>query len=568
LKYSNFSTKKLIFAIYIILKNQLKMKGKINHYVHAILFIITLSFTSIAFAQQKPKLMIGIVVDQMRWDYIYKFQHRYGANGFNKIVKNGFSQENTFIPYTPTVTAIGHSSIYTGSVPAITGIVGNNWFNKSLNRMVYCVEDSTVIGIGSKNANGKMSPRNMLTSTIADELKIATNFKSKSVGIALKDRGSILPAGHSADAAYWYDAASGNWITSSFYSAELPNWVTNFNNRKVVDSFYNLNWNTKLPIQTYTLSTTDEKTYEGKMKRASSTSFPHILTSYIGKDYDVISGTPYGNTLTFMMAKEAIQNFKLGKNNVTDFLAISLSSPDYIGHRNGPNSIEIEDNYIRLDADIADFIAYLEKYLGKNNFTFFISADHGVAHIPGFLQENKIPAGTWDNELLIKNLKTLVNEKFGSSSIISGETNYQIYLNDNEIIKTNNDKTTITTFVIDYLKKQPGIAQVFKTADLAITPIQPLIKQRMSNGYNTKRSGDIQIILEPAWIDGNGIGTTHGLWNPYDSHIPMLWYGAGIKQGKAFNTRHMTDIAPTIAALLQIQMPNGCVGEVMTEVLK
>ncbi len=520
------------------------------------------------YSQQKPKLVVGIVIDQMRWDYIYKFQHRYGKNGFNKIVANGFSNENTFIPYTPTVTAVGHTTVYTGSVPALHGIVGNAWYNKNIKKTIYCTEDSTVQSVGGDAINGKMSPRNMLANTITDELNIATNFKSKVVGICIKDRGSILPAGHSATAAYWYDSKTGNWITSSYYTKELPNWVTQFNTKKHVDTYYAKNWNTSFPIATYTLSTADEKPYEGKLKGASTTSFPHKLEQYIGKDYSVISGTPHGNTFTIQFAKEAINEMQLGKNTVPDFLALSLSSTDYIGHRNGPNSIEIEDTYIKLDADIATFLQYLDKTIGVNQYTIFITADHGVAHIPAFLNEHKIPAGNWDNDLLVKNINKALMEKFNVEKIISAESNYQLYINDNLLASNNIAKKDVQQFCIDFCKKEKGISNAFALENIEITPLQKNLKEMLVNGYNTSRSGDVQIILEPGWIDGNGTGTTHGLWNPYDSHIPMLWYGKGIKKGKSYTNRYMTDIAPTLAALLQIQMPNASIGNVMTEVLQ
>jgi predicted AlkP superfamily pyrophosphatase or phosphodiesterase len=518
--------------------------------------------------QQKPKLVVGIVIDQMRWDYIYKYKNRYGANGFNKIVANGFSNENTFIPYAPTVTAAGHSCIYTGSVPALNGIVGNAWYNKTIKKMVYCTDDSTVYGVGGDMENGKMSPRNMLSNTITDELKIATNFASKVVGICIKDRGSILPAGHSADAAYWYDSKTGNWITSTYYTNELPRWVNNFNAKKYVDMYYAKNWNTSFPINTYTLSTTDEKPYEGKLKGAKNTSFPHNLTEHIGKDYGVIAGTPYGNSLTLQFAKDAIYNMKLGKSKVTDFLALSLSSTDYVGHRNGPNSIEIEDTYIKLDADLASFLEYLDTKIGKNEYTLFITADHGVANIPGFLKEHKIPAGSWDNELMVKKLNNALYEKFNANAIISRELNYQLYINDDLLKEKNILKNDVIQFCIAYCKKELGIAHAFALENIEHTALQSVVKEMLINGYNNKRSGDIQIVLEPGWVDGNGIGTTHGLWNPYDSHIPMLWYGKGVKKGKSYVTRYMSDIAPTLAALLQIQMPNSSVGNVMTEVIQ
>ena len=515
---------------------------------------------------KQPKLFVGLVVDQMRWDYLYRYQNRYGNNGFNKLLKNGYSCNNTFINYTPTVTAAGHTCIYTGSVPALHGIMGNSWYNKATKKSVYCTEDSTVKTVGSYNNNGKMSPANMLATTVTDELKLATNQKSKVVGICIKDRGSILPAGHSADAAYWYDNKTGNFITSTYYMPTLPTWVTNFNNQKNADAYYAKNWETLYPISTYTQSTDDNKLYEAKLKNAASPTFPHNLTAFIGDDYDVLPSTPYGNNITIDMAKAAIDNMQLGKNSVTDFLAVSLSSTDYVGHKFGPNSIEIEDTYLRLDALLAEFLQYLDKTIGTNNYTLFITADHGVAHIPAYLKEHNIPSGSWDNEAMVKDLNKAITTKYGVTKAILTESNYQLYLNDN-VLESVANKQEIINFILNYCLQQNGIANAFELKNLLTTPLQSTLREMLNNGYNIKRSGDIQIVLEPAWIDGGSTGTTHGLWNPYDSHIPMLWYGAGITKGSSNRTMYMTDIAPTVAALLHIQMPNTCIGTVMSEVL-
>jgi predicted AlkP superfamily pyrophosphatase or phosphodiesterase len=515
----------------------------------------------------KPKLMIGLVVDQMRWDYLYRYQNRYTKNGFNRLLQNGYSCENTFIPYAPTVTAAGHSCIYSGSPPAITGIMGNAWYNKQTKKFVYCVDDETAKCVGGDSSNGKMSPVNLLATTITDELKLATAFKSKVVGICIKDRGSILPAGHRPDAAYWYDGKTGNWITSTYYTNELPGWVQELNNRKMADTYFQQNWNTLYPIASYTQSDSDEVRYEGKMKNEKNTSFPHNLQQYIGKDYDMLPVTPFGNSFTFYMAKQAISNMQLGKNTVTDFLAISLSAPDYIGHKFGPNSIEIEDNYLRLDKDLEDFMNYLDQTIGKDQYTLFLSADHGVAHIPLFLTDHRIPAGSWDNTAMLKNLNSQLKEKFKTEKLVVAESNYQLYLNNEAIAENNISRELLVAEIINYCEKQKGIAQAFDLQQLMTTALPQVIREMLINGYHKKRAGDIQIILEPGWIDGGNTGTTHGLWNPYDSHIPMVWYGKGIRKGKSNRTMYMTDIAPTIGALLQIQMPSGCIGNVMTEVL-
>lgn len=527
--------------------------------------------TPAAAAQPKrPKLVVGIVVDQMRWDFLYRYQSRYSADGFKRMLREGFTCENTFIPYTPTVTAAGHTCVYTGSVPAIHGVAGNAWYDRSLKRIMYCSESlsDTVISVGGDARNGKMSPANMLTTTITDELRLATNFKSKVIGVCIKDRGAIFPAGHTANAAFWYDGKTGNWISSTYYMKELPEWLKNLNARKLPDTYYQKEWNTVQPLNTYTQSTTDEKAYEGKMTGASNTSFPHILSGYTGKNYDAISSTPYGNSMTLDVARAALDAYQLGKGEVTDFLAVSLSSTDYVGHRFGPNSIEAEDTYLRLDSDLGSFMKYLDQKLGKGNYSLFLTADHGVAHVPGFMNENRIPAGNWENDFLTKNLNTGLKEKFGADSIILAESNYQLYLDDERIKRVGLNRNSIEEYVIQYCMKIKGVANVFRLADMHKELIPEYVKNMLVNGYHKKRSGDIQIILEPGWIDGGKTGTTHGLWNPYDAHIPMLWMGWGIKQGESNRTMYMTDIAPTLSALLNIQMPGGSIGEVMTEVLK
>jgi len=309
---------------------------------------------------ERPKLVVGIVVDQMRWDYLYRYYDRYDANGgFKRMLNQGFTCENTLIPYTPSVTACGHSCIYSGAVPAISGITGNFWWDREQQRSVYCTEDQSVNTVGSNSTQGKQSPRNLLVTTVCDELRLATNFKSKVIGVAIKDRGGILTAGHSANAAYWYDNSVGNWITSSYYMNELPKWVNDFNKLKMVDNYYQKGWSLLYPASTYVNSTTDVKTYEAKT--LGTNKFPYdSLKKYIGKDYGKISVTPMGNSLTAEFAKAALQGEQLGADAITDFLAISFSSPDYIGHSFGPTSIEAEDGFLRLDQELGAFLNFLD----------------------------------------------------------------------------------------------------------------------------------------------------------------------------------------------------------------
>ena len=532
------------------------------------LLVLTLGITSKA--QQtipRPKLIVGIVVDQMRWDYLYRYYDRYEANGgFKRMLNQGYTCENTMIPYTPTVTACGHSTIYSGAVPAISGITGNFWWDREQMRSVYCTEDKSVNTVGSNNALGKMSPKNLLVTTICDELRLATNFKSKVIGVAIKDRGGILTAGHSANAAYWYDNTAGSWITSSYYMNELPKWANDFNNQKLVDKYYQDGWNLLYPAASYTQSTADEKVYEGKPFGAK---FPYDLKAFTGKDYGKIATTPMGNTLTTEFSKASIAGEQLGADNITDFLAISYSSPDYIGHTFGPNSIEAEDGLLRLDKEIGNLLDYLDSKVGKGQYTVFLSADHGVAQIPEFMQENKLPGGRIYLNTITSSINKTLAEKYKINTLVVSNDNYQLHLNHTALDSAGIKERIIIDWLVKRLSTEPGIERVFALEDLNKIPLSATIRKMLNNGYYPPRNGEVQLILKPGYIDAfSPTGTTHGLWNPYDAHIPLLWYGWGVKQGKTNRETYMTDIAPTIAAMLRIQMPSGCVGTVITEVIK
>lgn len=517
----------------------------------------------------RPKLVIGIVVDQMRWDYLYRYYDRYGKGGFKRLLNDGFTAEQTFIPYAPTVTAAGHTCVYTGSVPAVHGIAGNNWYNLKDHRVVYCSEDTLVKPLGTDHkSNGHMSPANMKVTSICDELKLATNFRSKVVGVCIKDRGAIFPAGHTADAAFWFDASTGRWISSSHYMEALPDWLIHYNDSKPVDRLFQQNWATLYPKETYVQSSGDEKIYEGKYKGFHSTSLPYKLDTLGKKGNAIIAATPWGNTMTAEVAKLALENYSLGSDNITDFLAVSFSSPDYVGHQFGPNSIEAEDTYLRLDKELEALLSFIDQKVGLGNYTVFLTADHGVAHVPGFLMENKISAGQWNSTRSIVDINDKITQRFGIKDAILSEQNYQLYLDLQAISQAGFERKDIEAFIIDELYNTTGIQQAFSIENLAEIPLPAQIKEMLLNGFHPRRSGHIQIILEAAWIDGWLTGTTHGLWYNYDSHIPMLFYGWGIKPGKTNQKYAMTDFAPTIAALLHIQVPSGCIGRVVTEALK
>jgi predicted AlkP superfamily pyrophosphatase or phosphodiesterase len=520
-------------------------------------------------ALSRPKLVVGLVVDQMRWDYLYRYYDRYQSGGFKRLLNEGFTCENTNIDYIPTVTAAGHSCVYTGSVPAIHGIAGNDFIIQATGKSMYCTDDSTVRAVGSTSKAGQMSPRNLLVTTVTDELRLATNFRSKVIGIALKDRGGILPAGHTANAAYWFDDATGSWISSTYYMTDLPAWVKKFNDQKEPEKFLKQDWNPLYPVSTYLQSAPDNSArYEGKFAGATAPILPVKTSELYNGKMGMIRSTPFGNTMTLDLARAAVDGEQLGKNTVTDFLAVSLSSTDYVGHQYGPNSVEAEDTYLRLDKDLASFFSYLDATVGKGNYSVFITADHGAAHNATFLADHNIPAGTWNDAATRTDMNKLLEDKYKVKNLVISMDNYQVNFDNTAIKKEGLNEDAIKSDCIQYLQKQPQIAFAVDMQKAQTANLPEELRSRIINGYNVEHSGVIQIILKPGIYSGHGTtGTTHGTWNPYDTHIPLVFMGWGIKHGSLTRQTHMTDIAPTVASLLHIQAPNGNIGKTISEAL-
>ncbi len=472
---------------------------------------------------ERPKLVVGIVIDQMRWDYFTYYYDQFGEGGLKRLWNEGFSCDNNMINYVPTVTAIGHSSNYTGSVPALTGIAGNNFFLNGKN--VTSVTDTTVHAVGSDAANhaGKCSPRNLLANTIGDQLKIATDFKAKVFGVAIKDRAAILPAGHAADGAFWWDKKAGHFITSSYYMDRVPAWMETFNRQ-----------------------------------------------NHTQPDHDLLTSSE-GVTMTFKLAQEIIRRERLGKHDVTDMLAVSISSTDAIGHTYSTRGKENQEVYLQLDKDIAKFFRTLDLEVGRGNYLLFLTADHGAVHNGNFMNQHHLPGGGWNYTPTNQTVNERLSKKFGvNGKYIKAIMDCRIYLDRDFISAHGLDYEAVKAEAVSVMKEDPQFAYVVDYEHVNEQSIPLFLRERIINGYHRLRSGDIMVVLQGSHMHGNVSadykGTSHGTWNPDDSHIPLIFMGWKVKQGRTSKPTFITDLAATVCAMLQIQMPDCCIGNAITEV--
>jgi predicted AlkP superfamily pyrophosphatase or phosphodiesterase len=521
--------------------------------------------------QQKPKLVVGIVIDQMRYDYLTRFTDRFGENGFKRLLNNGFSIENAYYNCIPTYTAVGHASIYTGTTPDSHGIISNNWYDRFLKKSIYCVDDNNYKTVGNTSDTGNKSPFRMYTTTVTDQLHLAQNMNGKTIGIAIKDRSAILPAGHTANGAYWFDGGkNGQWISSTFYMESLPKWVTDFNSSGKANDYLKNPWNSLYEIKTYTNSIIDDNIFEGKFKGETTTSFPHDIPSLKASNgnFDILKGIPAGNSFTADFTKAAIIGENLGKSKFTDFLAISFSSTDYVGHQYGPASKEIEDTYLRLDKDLADLLSFLDKQVGENNYTVFLTADHAAVDVPSYLQSLKIPAHYFDIKKFRQAVLAITKKYFNSIELIENISNYQIFLDKQKIESLGLDKNTVAEKLAEEVIALEGIYKAVTAKTLQTARFTDGIMNSLQNGYNQKFSGDLLLIPFPATLTRGRTGTSHGSGYSYDAHIPLIFYGNGIKKGVSKKRYEIIDIAPTIANLLKIEVPNASTGKIIDEALK
>jgi predicted AlkP superfamily pyrophosphatase or phosphodiesterase len=521
---------------------------------------------------QRPKLVVGIIVDQMRYDYLTRFYNKYGDDGFKRLIRDGFSLENAHFNYIPTYTAPGHTSVYTGTTPSSHGIIGNSWYDKFAKKVIYCVNDTSYVSVGAAQGGNK-SPRRMMTTTISDELKMAQNQKGKVISLSIKDRSAVLPGGHTADGAYWFEGENeGKFITSSYYRENLPKWVKDFNNSDKAEKYLNSTWNTLYNIKTYTESIDDNNIFEGLFIGKKTPTFPYDLSKLKKENgnYELLKAVPFGNSIVTDFAKAGIIGEELGQDNITDFLAISFSSTDYVGHQFGADSKEVEDTYIRLDQDLASFFVFLDEKIGKDNYTLFLTADHAVVQVPAYLETLKVPAGYFNYKEFVAYLDKITRKHFNlkASRLVENFSNYQLFLNREVLHEQKLNIKDVSDILANELVNYKSIYKTVTAYSLQNTNFDSGVLQRLQMGYNQKFSGDVLLVPNPSTISGERTGTTHGSGYNYDTHVPIIFYGKGIKKGILKRQVSITDIAPTMSNLLKISFPNGAIGTIIYEALE
>lgn len=516
----------------------------------------------------KPKLVVGVVVDQMRFDYLNRFKKKYYANGFLRLIKQGYSCNNHHFNFIPTYTAPGHASIFTGTTPSVHGIIGNSWYDKASNSTVYCTTDKAYIPVGAAAKYGQASPRNMKVTTLADQNRLFTQMNGKTIGVSIKDRGAVFPSGHTANGAYWFEGLNeGKWMTSTYYMDALPQWVKDFNTPSNIASYLKP-WNTLYDISLYEESGSDLSDYEQGFNGKSTSEFPYDLKALmeLNEGYDIIKSTPFGNTMITDFALSAIEAESLGVDDYTDFLTVSYSSTDYIGHNFGINSVELQDTYLRLDLEVERLLNYLDAKVGAGNYTLFLTSDHGAVDVPSFLTDVHIPSG-YVPKNSFASLYTNLKKKYGVSDLIMKISNDQVFLNQERITALKVNLEDVQKFVVNEIISYPHIKKAYTATTMQTRYFKEGAEKMLQNGYHQKLSGDVLFTLESGVISYDSKGTTHGSGYNYDTHVPLLFYGNGIQPGKTYKRTNVTDIAPTISALLGIALPSGATGTVIEEVI-
>lgn len=543
-----------------------------------LLFSVLLAARSLAQQpawSEPPRLVVGIVVDQMRTDYIYRYWNNFGEGGFKRLVNEGAFLRDAHFNYAPTHTGPGHASIYTGTTPMDHGIVANDMFVRTTGQGLYCVQDDRTTGVGGSGVKGQRSPVNLLSSTIADELERRYDGRSKTIGVAMKDRSSILPIGRTGDAAYWFfEGTEGHFATSRWYMEALPSWLVEFNAKGLALRYLQEKWELLLPVERYHQALPDDNPYEEPLIGAATPTLPLDVPALFeagGRNTALLRWLPRSNTLTTDLALAALDGEGMGKDAIPDLLAVSYGAPDEVGHEVGPRAIEMEDMYLRLDLELARLFAALDDRVGKGRYTVFLTADHAAVDVPEYLKDRKASAGYVDMTVLVAKVDSALSANYGAGKWVRRRIKEQLFLSDSLLAARKLNSAEVQRAAADVLLQLPGVADVLTASDLARTSYNGGIRERMQRGFMPQRSGDICFALRPShlagWPSMVKKGTEHGSgWN-YDTHVPVLFMGRGIRAGQVDRTCSITDIAPTLSLVLGMTMPDACSGAPVHEVI-
>ncbi len=540
-----------------------------KYYLFLIIFSVLFFSCIKIFAQgtikpYRPKLIIGIVVEQMRYDYIERYWEKYESGGFKKLYNGGMICNQAHYNHLFVQAGVSHATISTGSTPSVHGIIGTNWYDVKKNSQVYCVQDEKPFTMGSDSYEGRRSAQYLESTTFAEELLLSTSKKSKAISISVSDYASILSIGN-LGTAFWFDERAGAWITNSNYVSELPKWVTDFNNEFLPDLYLTKTWNTILPIEKYTESQADDSKLEQGFLNEYKT-FPYEL-SRLNKqmrEYSLLKMTPFSNLLTKDFAIKAIQSENLGKDDYTDLLLLNFSATHEIGKLFGPESIEVEDAFLRLDRDLAHLIMFLDSFVGNENYLIYFTSSHGSQYSTAYLEEMKMPTGFFNQGTAISLLKAYLRNKFGNDAWVLSYSNQQFYFDRRLIENKKMSYSTIEKESIELLKEFTGVANVVGASNLQDNDLNKYPFNFIQNSYYYGRSGDILINLLPNWSE-NVKDRTYNSFYSYNAHVPLIWYGWKITPQIINRKIEMTDIAPTISTLLNVAMPSGATGKPIEE---
>lgn len=556
------------------MNNNKSLKGILILFL-SVFFISLAGGQSAYIPPDKPRLVVGIIIEQLRYDQLEKFRNRFGENGIRKLLNEGTYFQNASYNYILTQSAPGHATIATGAEPSVHGITSDDWYVPLKDELINCTKDLSVAPVGGSFESGLHSPVNLQSSTFSDELKMMTNKNAKVFAVGMKEGPVIFSAGHAADAAYWYDNTTGTWMSSTYFTDSLPGWVLDFNAMKYSETYLTNTWELYKSDADYSDCLPDINFHETGFDGINY--FPYDMKKIsakrknnVDRDYSMLREIPLGNTFTTDFAIRLIENESMGQDDITDYISICYTSTDYIGHRFGPSSMEMADAILRLDRDIENLLNYLNNSLGKRNILIYFTSAHGISEIPGVLENNRIPSGHFKQNQALQLLRSYLNASYGEGDWIKGYTDRQIFLNRTLIEDAKLSLDEVQKKVARFIVQFSGVASAYPYSAFETNDFSSGNLKRILNNFSPQRSGDVIITLNSGWIergDENYVAD-HGSPYEYDTHVPLIWYGWAVNKATVTRKVNMTDIAPTLSSLCKVPVPNACTGEPMFELFR